>query len=74
MMLTEKRRETLTAIGAGQVRQQKFGYGAWRILGATPTLVGWAVAQKLAVWGRMSGDQMACSLTDLGREVLELSQ
>nr|WP_312968064.1 hypothetical protein [Brucella intermedia] len=62
--LTPKQTETLHLICEGQVYQQKFGYGAWRIQGAHPTVVGKLISLGLARWGQMTADdRMPCIAT-----------
>lgn len=51
-MATKAQIETLRLIRDGKVRNVKFGYGAWRILGAHPTVVGHCIRSKgWAKWG-----------------------
>lgn len=54
MKLTLSQFEALRMIQAGEVRQHRFGYGAWRILGASPTVVGRLVSMRLAKWGQLT--------------------
>lgn len=70
MKLTGLQRTTLSDIGHGSVHQRKFGYGAWRIQGASPTVVGRLISLGLAVWCDYSGDRKDCALTDTGKRVL----
>ena len=71
MKLTGLQRTTLSDIRHGSVYQRKFGYGAWRIQGGNPTIVGKLVSMGLAVWGHYIGDdRIECCLTDDGRAVV----
>jgi len=65
MKLTGLQRTTLSDIGHGSVYQRKFGYGAWRIQGANPSVVGRLISLGLAKWSRVDGDRMDCVLTDI---------
>ena len=64
--LTKLQRATLADISAGNVEQRRFGYAAWRIVGASPTVVGRLISMKLARWGAAHGDTTPCLLTDAG--------
>jgi hypothetical protein len=70
--LTELQLETLRLIAAGEVRYVKFGYGAWRVLGASPTVVGRLIhTLGLACWLPAAGaDEQLCALTDAGAAIL----
>lgn len=68
--ITTSQASALRLIEQGAVCQQKFGYGAWRIQGASPTVVGRLVSLKLAAWGAMNGDRVPCHITDAGRGYL----
>ena len=48
--LTAAQRDTLAKIAAGEVYEAKFGYGAWRICGASPTVVGWSNTTTRMIW------------------------
>lgn len=77
--LTPKQTETLHLICEGKVYQQKFGYGAWRIQGAHPTVVGKLISLGFAEWDRAcrSFERIDCALTEAGRDahaVLEAKQ
>jgi hypothetical protein len=65
-MLTALQRTTLSDISHGSVSQRKLGYGAWRIQGGNPSVVGRLISLGLAKWGPMDGDRMICVLTDVG--------
>lgn len=65
--LTPLQQTTLSEIGAGKVYQRKFGYGAWRIQGGSPAVVGRLISLGLAEWGGFDGDRRDCRLTDAGR-------
>lgn len=67
MKLTDLQRTTLKLVAGGCVYQQKFGYGAWRIQGASPTVVGKLISMGLAEWGPHGEKQIGCVLTDAGR-------
>lgn len=60
--------ETLRTIGEvpSRVRQQNFGYGAWRITGANPSTVGKLIVAGLARWGPNDWVE----LTDAGRAAI----
>lgn len=66
--LTPLQIETLRLIGEtpSKVRQQNFGYGAWRITGANPSTVGKLIAAGLAQWG----PNHWAELTPAGRALL----
>lgn len=69
--LTKAQRAALFEISEGRVHQQRFGYGAWRIQGASPTVVGKLVQSlKLAVWLPASDDRRMCAITPAGRAAL----
>lgn len=67
--MTPLQMETLRLIGQvpSRVRQQNFGSGAWRIVGANPSTVGKFVAAGLVRWG----PNHWAELTDAGRVELE---
>ncbi len=70
--LTKAQADTLAAIAEGKVYQRRFGYGAWRIQGASPTVVGRLIqTKKLAAWGAYVGDRVDCIITDAGRQALD---
>ncbi|MGI8390246.1 hypothetical protein [Brucella anthropi] len=72
MKLTEKQTETLGLIADGKVYQRKFGYGAWRIQGAHPTVVGKLISMKLAAWDAYKDNwDVLCSITEAGRQALK---
>lgn len=65
--LTPLQIETLTLARDGAVTERRFGYGAWRILGANPSTVG-----KLRAWGLLlrvptGPDGYRFDLTDEGK-------
>lgn len=64
--ITPARLEALKLIADGKVRQHRFGYGAWRVMGAQPTVVGQLISLKLAAWGKFDEDDILCSLTEAG--------
>lgn len=65
--LTANQLATLRKIAAGEVEQRNYGYGAWRIVGASPTVVGRLInTLKLACWGALSHERMPCELTPAG--------
>lgn len=68
-MPTDKEIDALTLIADGSVRQ-RFCYGAWRIAGADPSVVGRIVSLGWAKWGRIDGDDMPITLTDTGNTML----
>lgn len=64
--LTEAQWNALRRIAGGKVTQHNTGYGAWRIQGASPTVVGRLVRTlRLAEWQGVS-----CVLTEAGRDAL----
>ncbi|MBD7992885.1 hypothetical protein H9643_19085 [Ochrobactrum sp. Sa2BUA5] len=72
MKLTERQKETLALIADEKVYQQKFGYGAWRIQGAHPTVVGKLISMKLASWDAYKANwDVLCLLTEAGRQALK---
>lgn len=68
--LTGLQRTTLSDIGHGSVHQRRFGYGAWRIQGGSPAVVGRLISLGLAAWSASHGDRKDCVLTDAGRAAL----
>lgn len=73
MKLTDKQIETLRLIEAGEVQEVLFGYGAWRIVGADPTVVGRLVRTlELAEWVRRTdgSNRNDCVLSPAGRAAL----
>lgn len=69
--LTALQVDTLRLIRAGSVQNVRFGYGAWRILGASPPAVGVLVRKlKLARWGSTDGDRQIAELTIEGMAAL----
>lgn len=69
--LTKLQAETLALVAAGNVVMHRHGYGAWRIHGATPSVVGRLISMGLVTWGPFQGDERHSSLTDAGRALLE---
>lgn len=65
MKLTDLQRKTLTLIANGKVENSKGGYGAWRIYGASPTVVGRLISMGLAKWPDGWGG--VAVITDAGR-------
>lgn len=66
--LTAKQSETLLAVSLGKVVSRNMGYGAWRIVGGNPSVVGRLVSLGLVRWtDTMGGD---ARLTDAGEEAL----
>lgn len=68
--LTGLQRTTLSDISHGSIRQVKFGYGAWRIMGGNPSVVGRLVSLGLAKWGAHQEGEIECLLTDAGRAAI----
>lgn len=68
--LTELQLTTLRLIRDGKVLQINCGYGAWRILGASPTVVGRLLSMKLAEWHRVYPETFSADLTAAGRAAL----
>lgn len=67
MKLTDPQKTAVQAIADGDVYQQKYGIGAWRIEGANPSVVGRVISMGLASWDAVGiGDRKACTLTTLG--------
>lgn len=49
----------------------KYGYGAWRINGASPQAVGRLISMGLAEWGEYTQDwDIVCIITPAGRAAL----
>ncbi|HKT52901.1 MAG TPA: hypothetical protein VJP88_00500 [Caulobacteraceae bacterium] len=71
MKLTPLQADTLRRIGAGAVYNLNCGYAAWRVQGATGSVVGRLVSRGLASWDRPVGDRQNCTITDVGRAALE---
>lgn len=70
MKLTGLQKTTLSDIRHGSVYQRKFGYGAWRIQGANPSVVGRLISLGLAKWSSAIDDRADCVLTDAGEREL----
>jgi hypothetical protein len=69
--LTKAQRDALKLIAAGHVRQVRRGFAAWRIWGASPTVVGRLIQTlKLAEWGPLNGDERPCLATHAGLAAL----
>lgn len=66
--LTTLQIETLRAVEAGKVSQQNSGYGAWRIHGANPSVVGRLTSLGLVKWTKLIGGE--AELTDAGSAAL----
>ncbi|MFC3071526.1 hypothetical protein [Shinella pollutisoli] len=71
MSITKLQLETLGLIRDGKVSQQRFGYGAWRIVGANPSAVGRLVSLGLARWTKVIGGD--AQLTDVGHAALDMA-
>lgn len=70
---TQKQIIVLREIAAGNVNMQNFGYAAYRIVGASPQVVGRLVALRWARWPKGPIGEQACELTAQGRAVLAQS-
>jgi hypothetical protein len=66
--LTPLQTETLMAVSLGKVVSRNMGYAAYRILGASPTVVGRLVSIGLVRWTDYLGGD--ARLTDAGEEAL----
>lgn len=74
LKMTAARLHALQQIAEGQVTNEKHGYGAWRIHGAIPSVVGLLVARGLALWTPMNGSgHQDCQITPAGRAALAVS-
>lgn len=60
--------ETLSAIDRGEVEQRNYGHGAWRIVGANPSVVGRLVSMGLAKWTEVVDGK--AEITDAGRAAI----
>lgn len=70
--LTPLQRQTLRQIAQGEIYQLRFGSGAWRIMGGSPTVVGKLIAARLAEWRYYTGgERHDCDVTEEGRALLE---
>ena len=69
MKLTTLQTQTLQAVGRNEVRQENFGYGAWRVVGASGPSVGRLVSLGLVRWTEFIGGK--AELTDQGRVALD---
>jgi hypothetical protein len=70
--LTPAQLDTLRLIEDGKVRNVRFSHGDWRIMGASPTVVGRLVQTLgLAKWGEADGDEKFAEITITGRAALE---
>jgi hypothetical protein len=72
MKLTKLQLGTLELIRDGKVSQEKHGYGAWRIHGASPSVVGRLVSLGFARWTKVIGGR--AELTDAGRDALTATE
>ncbi|SKA20274.1 hypothetical protein [Consotaella salsifontis] len=66
--MTPKQIEALRAVEAGEVYQHNCGSAAWRIFGASPTVVGRLTSMGLVRWTKVIGGK--AELTDAGRAAL----
>lgn len=58
--------ETLRLIRDGKVSMRKHGYAAFRISGATPSVVGRLVSMGLAQWPKGHVGEQTCELLPAG--------
>lgn len=70
MMLTALQVENLKLVAAGSVKRATFGYGAQRIVGGSPTVIGRLVSLGFVEWSNPFGDGPA-QLTEAGRNLGE---
>jgi hypothetical protein len=68
--LTRLQRKTLTDIAESAVHNVKGGYGAWRIRGAQPSVVGRLISMGLAKWGPFDPESIVCIITEAGKATL----
>jgi hypothetical protein len=68
MKLTALQLETLMLIRDGKVSQKNYGHGAWRIVGANPSVVGRLTSLGLSRWTKIIGGN--AELTEAGRDAL----
>ena len=68
--ITPLRMDTLRVIRDGKVRMVNTGTAAYRIFGASPHAVGWAVAQGLAWWPKGPVGEQTCEITANGQAAL----
>ena len=66
--ITPKQIETLQLIRDGKVKQRNMSYGAWRTIGANPSVVGRLISLGFARWNKPMGDE--AELTETGRAAL----
>lgn len=66
--LTAKQIETLLAVSLGNVACRNMGHSAWRIVGASPTVVGRLVSLGLVRW--TNGWMGDARLTEMGEVAL----
>lgn len=66
--LTALQLDTLALVRDGKVSQRNHGHGAWRIVGANPSVVGRLTSLGLVRWTRIIGGD--AELTDAGRAAL----
>ena len=71
---TAKQAEALREIDAGRVTMRNCGTAAFRIFGASPTVVGRCVALKWARWPKGPVGAQTCEITDAGRAALAEAQ
>lgn len=67
-MLTALQIETLRLVSCGAVAHRNHGHGAWRIVGAHPSVVGRLISLGLVEWTKVIGGD--ARLTEAGRGAL----
>lgn len=70
MKLTEAQREALMRVHNGRVAENRFGYSAWRIVGATPVVVGRLISMGLAERAPATTDTRVIRATAAGRRAV----
>lgn len=73
-MATKNQIDALKGIGAGSVRMCNCGSAAFRIFGASPSVVGRCVSLGWAKWPKGPTGEQTCELTDAGRAALAAAE
>ncbi|MEH0194596.1 hypothetical protein V7S57_02555 [Caulobacter sp. CCNWLY153] len=66
--LTPLQRQALALVAAGAVFENNTGYGSWRIMGASPTVVGRLGSMGLVTKARVDDRSYRFELTETGQK------
>lgn len=72
--LTPKQHQALIAVSRGEVVSRNHGYGAWRIVGAPPTVVGRLVSLGFIRWTKPLGGLAVLTEVGMAHLTAEVSQ